>query len=36
LREPVFTLVRDRQWVLLEMRRESVRLEDVFRELTTG
>jgi ABC-2 type transport system ATP-binding protein len=36
LRESVFTMVKDRDWVLLEMRRESVRLEDVFRELTTG
>jgi ABC-2 type transport system ATP-binding protein len=34
LREAVFVLVRDRQWVLLELRREAVRLEDVFRELT--
>jgi ABC-2 type transport system ATP-binding protein len=36
LREAVFTLVRDRQWVLLELRREAVRLEDVFRQLTAG
>ncbi|HWO58323.1 MAG TPA: ATP-binding cassette domain-containing protein [bacterium] len=36
LRESVFTMVKERDWVLLEMRRESVRLEDVFRELTAG
>ncbi|MEW5875660.1 MAG: ATP-binding cassette domain-containing protein [Candidatus Zixiibacteriota bacterium] len=36
LREAVFTLARDRQWILLELRRESVRLEDVFRQLTRG
>ncbi len=36
LREPVFSLVRDRQWILLEMRREITRLEDVFRQLTVG
>ncbi|HEX9750508.1 MAG TPA: ATP-binding cassette domain-containing protein [candidate division Zixibacteria bacterium] len=35
LRESVFKLVRERGWVLLELRRESVRLEDVFRQLTT-
>jgi ABC-2 type transport system ATP-binding protein len=34
LRESIFTLARDNGWVLLEMRRESVRLEDVFRQLT--
>ena len=34
LRESVFTLARDRNWVLLEMRRDAVRLEDVFRQLT--
>jgi ABC-2 type transport system ATP-binding protein len=36
LRESVFTLAKDRNWVLLELRREAVRLEDVFRELTAG
>jgi ABC-2 type transport system ATP-binding protein len=36
LREAVFTLARDKGWILLELRREAVRLEDVFRELTTG
>lgn len=36
LREAVFTLTKDRNWVLLELRREAVRLEDVFRELTAG
>ena len=36
LREAVFVLARDRQWVLLELQREIVRLEDVFRQLTTG
>ena len=36
LRESVFNLAKDRNWVLLELRRESVRLEDVFRELTAG
>lgn len=34
LREAVFTMARDQGWILLEMRRESVRLEDVFRQLT--
>jgi ABC-2 type transport system ATP-binding protein len=34
LREPIFTMVRDRLWVLLELRRDAVRLEDVFRQLT--
>lgn len=34
LRETVFTMARDRNWVLLEMRRDAVRLEDVFRQLT--
>ncbi len=36
LREAVFMLAKDRNWVLLELRREAVRLEDVFRELTAG
>lgn len=36
LRAAVFVLVRDRQWILLELRREAVRLEDVFRQLTAG
>ncbi len=36
LREAVFVLARDRQWILLEMQREIVRLEDVFRQLTRG
>jgi ABC-2 type transport system ATP-binding protein len=36
LREHVFVLVRDHQWILLEMQREAVRLEDVFRQLTTS
>jgi ABC-2 type transport system ATP-binding protein len=36
LREAVFTLAKDKNWVLLELRREAVRLEDVFRELTAG
>jgi hypothetical protein len=36
LREDVFVLVRDRQWILLEMQRDAVRLEDVFRQLTTS
>lgn len=36
LREAVFQLAKDRDWVLLELRREAVRLEDVFRELTAG
>ncbi len=34
LRETIFTMVRDRSWILLEMRRDAVRLEDVFRQLT--
>jgi len=36
LRRRLFILARDRQWVLLELQREIVRLEDVFRQLTTG
>ncbi|MBI3661785.1 MAG: ATP-binding cassette domain-containing protein [Acidobacteria bacterium] len=36
LREQVFTLIRDRHWILLEIRREAVRLEDVFRQLTSS
>ena len=36
LRETVFAMVRDRQWVMLEMHREAARLEDVFRQLTVG
>jgi ABC-2 type transport system ATP-binding protein len=36
LREAVFQLAKDRGWVLLELRREAVKLEDVFRELTAG
>ncbi len=36
LREAVFVMARDRQWILLEMQREIVRLEDVFRQLTRG
>lgn len=34
LRETIFSMVRDRSWILLEMRRDAVRLEDVFRQLT--
>ncbi|HUU45120.1 MAG TPA: ATP-binding cassette domain-containing protein [Acidobacteriota bacterium] len=34
LREPVFNLVRDNGWTLLELRREVVRFEDIFRQLT--
>jgi ABC-2 type transport system ATP-binding protein len=36
LREAVFVMARDRQWILLELQREIVRLEDVFRQLTRG
>lgn len=36
LRESVFNLARERGWILLEMRRDIVRLEDVFRQLTRG
>ena len=36
LRETVFVMARDRQWILLELQREIVRLEDVFRQLTRG
>jgi ABC-2 type transport system ATP-binding protein len=36
LRETVFAMVRDRQWILMEMHREATRLEDVFRQLTVG
>lgn len=36
IREAVFTLAKERGWVLLELRREAVKLEDVFRELTAG
>jgi ABC-2 type transport system ATP-binding protein len=36
LREAVFVMARDRQWILLELQRDIVRLEDVFRQLTKG
>jgi ABC-2 type transport system ATP-binding protein len=36
LREAVFVMARDRQWILLELQRDIVRLEDVFRQLTRG
>ncbi len=36
LRETVFGIVREKQWILLEMHREATRLEDVFRQLTVG
>ncbi len=35
-REEIFRLAADSGWVLLEMRRETASLEDVFRRLTTG
>jgi ABC-2 type transport system ATP-binding protein len=34
-RENIFRLMVDRNWTLLELQREQVSLEDVFRELTT-
>ncbi|MFQ5507867.1 MAG: ATP-binding cassette domain-containing protein [Leptospirillia bacterium] len=36
LREAIFRLCVDQGWVLLEMRRRVVSLEDIFRKLTTG
>jgi ABC-2 type transport system ATP-binding protein len=36
LRKPIFRAVRDNNWSLLELARESASLEDVFRNLTTG
>jgi ABC-2 type transport system ATP-binding protein len=36
LREPVFRLCVERGWVLLEMRRKVVSLEEIFRQLTAG
>ena len=35
LREALFNLAMENGWKLLEMRRERVSLEDVFRRLTT-
>ncbi len=35
LREGIFRLAVEKNWVILEMRREPVSLEDVFRALTT-
>lgn len=35
IRESLFNLVKDRGWVLLELYREKVTLEEVFLELTT-
>ena len=35
LRRDIFHCARDNDWVLLEMHRKSVSLEDVFRKLTT-
>jgi len=36
LREGLFRLAVDNNWVLLEMRKEQASLEDVFRQLTTS
>lgn len=36
LRKSIFRAAVDNQWTLLELGRESVSLEDVFRNLTTG
>ncbi|MGB8657175.1 MAG: ATP-binding cassette domain-containing protein [Candidatus Zixiibacteriota bacterium] len=36
LREKIFRLAVENNWVLLEMRKEQVSLEDVFRQLTTS
>jgi ABC-2 type transport system ATP-binding protein len=36
LRPDLFKLVVDKGWVLLELRRDSQTLEDVFRSLTIG
>jgi len=36
LREKIFSLAVENHWVLLEMRKEQVSLEDVFRQLTTS
>jgi ABC-2 type transport system ATP-binding protein len=36
LRESVFIMARDNQWILLEMQRDIIRLEDIFRQLTRG
>lgn len=36
IRPSVFSLVRDRQWILYEMSIQRNSLEDVFRSLTTG
>jgi len=36
LREELFRLAVENNWVLLEMRKEQASLEDVFRELTTS
>ncbi len=36
LREKLFRLIVENNWVLLEMRKQQASLEDVFRELTTS
>jgi len=36
LREKIFHLAVENNWILLEMRKEQVSLEDVFRQLTTS
>jgi len=36
LREKLFRLAVENNWVLLEMRKEQASLEDVFRQLTTS
>lgn len=36
IRPDIFSLVRDRGWVLYELHEEHTSLENVFRELTTG
>jgi gliding motility-associated transport system ATP-binding protein len=36
LRPEIFRLIADKGWILLELRRETQTLEDVFRQLTIG
>ena len=36
LREPVYRTVRNRDWILMELHRESQSLESIFRQLTRG
>ena len=36
LREKLFRLAVENDWIILEMRKEQASLEDVFRQLTTS